>query len=77
MSEIKKEIHDLLNEVERYLMQQEELFGGVLYPTAKVQQLKTEWSDLKTLNELNSKICNCLKCTLGHTRTNFVFGVGI
>ena len=76
MSEIKKEIHDLLSEVERYLMQQEELFGGVLYPTAKVQQLKTEWSDLKTLNELNSKICNCLKCTLGHTRTNFVFGVG-
>jgi uracil-DNA glycosylase family 4 len=76
MSEIKKEIHDLLNEVERYLMQQEELFGGVLYPTAKAQELKTEWSDLKTLNELNSKICNCLKCTLGHTRTNFVFGVG-
>jgi uracil-DNA glycosylase family 4 len=76
MSEIKKEIHDLLNEVERYLMQQEELFGGVLCPTAKAQELKTEWSDLKTLNELNSKICNCLKCTLGHTRTNFVFGVG-
>ena len=76
MSEIKKEIHDLLNEVERYLMQQEELFGEVLYHTAKVQELKTEWSDLKTLNELNSKICNCLKCTLGHTRTNFVFGVG-
>jgi len=76
MSEIKKEIHDLLNEVERYLMQQEELFGEVLYPTTKVGEPKTEWSDLKTLDELNSKICNCLKCTLGHTRTNFVFGVG-
>lgn len=76
MSEIKKEINDLLNEVERYLMQQEELFGEVLYPTTKVGEPKTEWSDLKTLDELNSKICNCLKCTLGHTRTNFVFGVG-
>ena len=76
MSEIKNEIHDFLNKVERYFMQQEELFGEVLYPTAKVQEPKTEWSDLKTLDELNSKICNCLKCTLGHTRTNFVFGVG-
>jgi uracil-DNA glycosylase len=76
MSEIKKEINDLLSEVERYLMQQEELFGGALYPTAKVQEPKAEWSDLKTLDELNSKICDCLKCTLGHTRTKFVFGVG-
>jgi uracil-DNA glycosylase family 4 len=76
MSEIKNEINELLNKVESYFMQQEELFGEVLYPTTKVQELKTEWSDLKTLNELNTKICNCLKCTLGHTRTNFVFGVG-
>ena len=29
-----------------------------------------------TLDGLNSEICTCLKCPLGHTRTNFVFGVG-
>ncbi len=29
-----------------------------------------------SLDELNSKICNCQKCALGKTRTKFVFGVG-
>lgn len=29
-----------------------------------------------SLEELNNKICNCLKCDLGKTRTKFVFGVG-
>jgi hypothetical protein len=37
MSEIKNEINELLNKVESYFMQQEELFGEVLYPTKKVQ----------------------------------------
>ncbi len=30
----------------------------------------------ESLDELNSKICNCQKCVLGKTRTKFVFGVG-
>ncbi len=34
------------------------------------------WGSATTLDELNSQICNCLKCPLGQTRTNFVFGVG-
>lgn len=29
-----------------------------------------------SLSEFNSQICNCMKCTLGKTRTKFVFGVG-
>lgn len=29
-----------------------------------------------SLEELNNKICSCLKCDLGKTRTKFVFGVG-
>ena len=34
------------------------------------------WGSAQTLDALNSQICSCLRCTLGHTRTNFVFGVG-
>lgn len=29
-----------------------------------------------SLEELNNKICYCIKCDLGKTRTKFVFGVG-
>ncbi|MEK6553395.1 MAG: uracil-DNA glycosylase, partial [Bacteroidota bacterium] len=30
----------------------------------------------ESIEELNSKICNCQNCALGKTRTKFVFGVG-
>jgi DNA polymerase len=76
MNDIHNEIDNLLNKVKSYFMQQEELFGELIYPTAKVQKPKTELSNMKTLDELNSITSGCLKCTLGHTRTNLVFGVG-
>jgi len=34
------------------------------------------WVSATTLDDLNGQICQCLKCSLGKTRTNFVFGVG-
>jgi len=34
------------------------------------------WVAAQSLDELNKLICNCTKCALGHTRANFVFGVG-
>ena len=34
------------------------------------------WVAADSLTRLNEMICNCTKCALGHTRTNFVFGVG-
>lgn len=34
------------------------------------------WGATRSLEELNAQICTCLKCSLGHTRTHFVFGVG-
>lgn len=37
---------------------------------------REEWEFSESLDELNSKINNCLKCGLGKTRTHFVFGVG-
>jgi len=39
--------------------------------------LTTEaWGNATTVDELNARICDCVKCPLGHTRTKFVFGVG-
>ncbi len=46
-----------------------DLFGN---ETIKME----EWEFAESLDELNSMICNCQKCALGATRTNFVFGVG-
>jgi DNA polymerase len=34
------------------------------------------WGSAQTLDGLNELICACVKCPLGHTRTNFVFGTG-
>lgn len=35
-----------------------------------------DFQKTESLEELNSKICNCQNCALGKTRTKFVFGVG-
>ena len=35
-----------------------------------------DWQRSKSLKELDLKINTCQKCSLGKTRTNFVFGVG-
>lgn len=37
---------------------------------------KEPWHDAADMKQLNAKICNCLKCSLGKMRTKFVFGVG-
>jgi DNA polymerase len=49
---------------------------GIL-PNAVVPAYPNEpWVQATTLVQLDSMINTCLKCSLGHTRTNFVFGVG-
>lgn len=58
---VKKTLRESLTEVD--------LFGNV---TVK----KEDWEYTTSIDELNSLICNCLKCPLGQTRTKFVFGVG-
>jgi DNA polymerase len=77
------EIDHILSSAERYLRQQDELFGGPLYtapagsPAGASAPAATEpWQSAATLDELNAQICTCLKCPLGETRTKFVFGVG-
>lgn len=48
---------------------EEDLFGNKTVT-------KEDWEFSEKLEELNGLICNCQKCALGATRTNFVFGVG-
>jgi DNA polymerase len=82
-----KELLEILNNTERYLMQQQDLFGNIVYTDEKKMVKKAPlkeniafpdepWVTCQSLNDLNTVICSCLKCPLGHTRTNFVFGVG-
>jgi uracil-DNA glycosylase family 4 len=46
-----------------------DLFGNVI-------ARREEWEFSNSIDELNSRICECQKCVLGKTRTKFVFGVG-
>ncbi|RCK75944.1 MAG: Uracil-DNA glycosylase, family 4 [Ignavibacteriae bacterium] len=52
-------------------MQQEDLFGNIIY-----REQNEEWNKVNSLEEFNSQISSCKKCPLGETRKNFVFGVG-
>jgi DNA polymerase len=56
--------------------QAEELLLFDLPSTGVSTKPKEQWDSATTLEELNSQICTCVKCPLGHTRTKFVFGVG-
>lgn len=58
-----------------------DLFGFTPPPSVAPQEQlpaypNEPWVAANSLAELNSMICNCMKCPLGNTRTNFVFGVG-
>jgi uracil-DNA glycosylase len=46
-------------------------------PKIEIAPITTEaWGKATSMDQLNSQICECLKCALGSTRTKFVFGVG-
>lgn len=89
-AELNKEIKQLVSDIQRYIMQQEDLFGNVIpvevrtraksaRPVDPVSLLKTideTWVHAESLDDFNRQICTCVKCPLGHTRTKFVFGVG-
>ena len=116
MSDTNRELRQLLDDAQRALRQEQELFGNTLYvdpspplpqsegaampPRKKVPDVEQDadlfgftppptetheplrpypaepWASATTLAELNSMICECVKCPLGVTRIKFVFGVG-
>lgn len=111
-----RQLHKLLGDIQRVLVQEKELFGETLYTNPQPPSKESEeytmapqkksvplaegpdlfgfrppppenkqalpaypdepWVGAKSLDELNSMICNCVKCPLGATRIKFVFGVG-
>lgn len=109
MSSENQDLRSLLSNVEKFLHQQQELYGDLILPSghrsetmssrkhpqpapeqdlfgtpapSQAQGLSAApypnepWAGAETLDHLNTQICTCLKCPLGHTRTKFVFGVG-
>ena len=74
---------NLNDEIIKALKVQREIFGDLLFNEQEniIIKRKTEivsetFHAAKSLEELNSLICNCMKCELGDTRKNFVFGTG-
>ena len=58
----------------RYLNQSRELYGNKIFLDS--QTVNVPVPNTETLESFNKSIRECLKCELGNTRTNFVFGVG-
>ncbi|HTY09934.1 MAG TPA: uracil-DNA glycosylase [Bacteroidota bacterium] len=86
---VAQEISRLISGIRNFLMQEQDLFGNTIYPSAEQGAHSKEgkerslggypaepWANASSLNDLNSMICECQKCPLGATRTKFVFGVG-
>jgi DNA polymerase len=81
------EIRELLDNTKRYFLQQNDLFGNIIYVETDVKKKSNHthdismptnepWAESEDLVDLDKLINKCLKCGLGNTRTNFVFGVG-
>jgi uracil-DNA glycosylase len=73
----------LKGEIIKALKVQSETFGDTLFDEEeniiikrKTEIVQESFQSAKSLEELDSLICNCLKCPLGDTRKNFVFGTG-
>jgi len=68
------------DQIKAFVKEELEIFGGPLYMPETLQETEMEKtsvsSDKKALSEFKSAIENCMKCPLGATRTNFVFGAG-
>lgn len=82
-----KDILKFLDDAQKYFVQQQDLFGETLYQNKINQQspvtaetispsANEPWMSSSSLTNLEEQICTCLKCPLGQTRTNFVFGTG-
>ena len=67
-------------QIRTFIKEELEIFGGPLYAPEHNQEQKAESVsmpvDVKDLQAFKEQIQNCQNCSLGATRTNFVFGVG-
>jgi DNA polymerase len=65
-----------LKQIQDYLEARRELEGGLFLDAITVEALKGLSEQFESLEEFEQRISGCQKCTLGKTRTNFVFGDG-
>jgi DNA polymerase len=49
---------------------------GDLLAVSGEETTQANWAEASTMDELNAKIKDCLKCPFGQSRTHFVFGDG-
>lgn len=68
--QIQKETHTIKDKTET------ESYITKLPHSLDIFSTEEDWHNSTNLNELESKINTCIKCELGKTRTNFVFGMG-
>ncbi len=81
-----KNISNILSDTQQYFEQQRDLFGNIIYVDRPKKDILSHephmistdeaWAQSPSLEDLNKQICTCMKCPLGQTRTNFVFGSG-
>jgi len=64
------------DDVRRYLRQNQELFGDELFLHIKSSDILGENNDNTDLSSYKEEICECQNCSLGNSRSKFVFGVG-
>ena len=65
------------NEIDKYLIQYKELFSPELFINNVSNDLdKAESINTTNLLDYYESIKDCLDCSLGYTRKNFVFGIG-
>jgi DNA polymerase len=82
LEEKQPEVHLMPSRKKTTVAEEEpDLFGFIAPKTTPEQERlpsypSEPWVSAGTLAELDSMICDCVKCPLGHTRTKFVFGVG-
>lgn len=65
--------------IKTFIAEELEIFGGPLYMPEDNTNPKKEPDPVNhndPLSQFNHEIQTCTKCSLGETRTNFVFGVG-
>ena len=84
LRQVRRSLEDLLAFEGRYFVVPETAIESGLesgpesapLETTEAPAVRSEWDDDGDLETFRQKICDCVKCDLGHTRTNFVFGSG-
>lgn len=65
-----------VNETEKEYLMNEQKKETKIEKVENISTIDTNWKDLTDLSDLRKSISKCTNCSLGFSRTNFVFGEG-